>query len=394
MVYLDNNASTPVDPRVAELIDDVQRSHFGNPSSSGHADGSTAAEILEQARTRTADAIGSDRQSVIFTSGATEAIGLAFLGLALRAPAGRSDFVITATEHKAVFASAQLAARITGGQVRIARVDPHGSVDLDHLRSITDSSVLATAVMLANNEVGTINPIEQASACASAVGSLLICDATQAVGKIPVRDAFTQSDITVLSGHKIYGPKGSGALVANRHTQKLMEPISSGGGQERGLRGGTQNVPGIAGLGLALQLADKELDSDSERLRELTIELSGGLTRALELKEIPIPVVNGSSTSTLPNTLNLRFPGADADAVLASAPNIHASTGSACQSAATLPSHVLIAMGLDATEASECVRFSLGRFTSKAEIVLAIEQITNAVARVYRLSTKGQHYGS
>jgi cysteine desulfurase len=394
MVYLDNNASTPVDPRVVELVEDVQRTHYGNPSSSSHPTGLSAAEIVEQARNRVADATGSHRQSVIFTSGATEAIGLALLGLAMRAPKGRRDFVIVATEHKAVFASAQIAARITGGEVKVARVDADGTVDLDHLRSITDHSVLATATMLANNEVGTVNPVEQAAAIAHGSGSLLLCDATQAVGRIPVRQAFAQSDITVLSGHKIYGPKGSGALIADRHTQKLLEPISSGGGQERGLRGGTQNVPAIAGFGLAAQLADKELDSDSEHFYQLTSALASGIANGLRAQGLRAPIFNRARDSCLPNTLNLRFPGADAEAVLASAPRIEASTGSACQSAVDTPSHVLTAIGLDAEQAAQCIRLSVGRFTKPSDISLAVDEIVNAVARVYRLSNGGPPNGA
>lgn len=382
MVYLDNNATTPVDPRVAELVSDVLRQTPGNPSSATHLTGRLAAQLVDDARHKVAETLSASHQSVIFTSGATEAIHLAFLGLALSARGTRINFVIAATEHKAVIKSAELAARITGGEVRRAKVDREGHVDLDHLASISDESVTAIAVMLANNETGAINRATPIQAVAGSVGAHLICDATQAVGKTSVELDIAASDIAVLSSHKLYGPKGAGALIVNRHLQKHLTPVLAGGGQERGLRGGTHNVPGIAGFGLAAQLVSKEGESDRERIGALSEQLLDDLTSRLQSDGLGKPRLNGPVDERIKNTLNLRFVGADAEAVIASAPGVEISTGSACQSAVTTPSHVLTAMGLDPKAASECVRISLGRFTTNNDVQYAAKELADAIVRV------------
>lgn len=386
MVYLDNNATTPVDPRVAELVVDVLCGVSGNPASSSHRSGTRAAEVVDAARTQVAELLGEQRQSVIFTSGATEAIHIGLLGLGFSAQGQRRNFVIAAAEHKAVIASAELAARVTGGELRVARVDRSGVVDLEHFDSLVDETVVAAAVMHANNEIGSINPIPDVAHTAHEAGALLLCDVTQAVGKIPIATAVARADLSVLSSHKMYGPKGSGALVIDRHLQKTLQPVLAGGGQERGLRGGTQNVPGIAGFGLAAQVASKEGERDADRNRGMTNRIVMELSAFLAANGLPRPQLNGSVDDRLPNTLNLRFPGADADAVIASAPELEISTGSACQSAVTTPSHVLTAIGLSAGEVSECIRISLGRFTTEEDVNQAISDLAAAATRVYAVN--------
>lgn len=379
MVYLDYNASTPVDQRVLPAIVEAH-SAFGNPSSAHHVAGQRATELVEEARSRVAALVDRPMQDVIFTSGATEASVLAMLG-AMLASQDRPNVVVSTTEHKAVIAAAEVAVRLTGGEVRSARVGMDGIVDLDHLASLIDDSVALVAVMAANNETGVIAPVEFASAIARDAGAISFVDITQLLGKTAFEDEVSGADIMVCSSHKLYGPKGAGALIANRWIQKALVPIASGGGQERGLRGGTQNTPAIVGFGLAAELAMKERASDAARIGVLAAKLLG------ELRErVPDIEVNGIGAERLPNTLNVRFVGADAEAVMASMPDVHVSAGSACQSAVPTPSHVLLAMGLDGTAASESLRISLGRPTTSDEIHQAANSIVEAVARVRELA--------
>lgn len=379
MVYLDYNASTPVDQRILPaLVEAVDA--YGNPASSHHAVGQAAAECVEQARGRVADLVGRSPQDVVFTSGATEAAVLGLLGVMLGTPS-RPNVVVSPTEHKAILGAAELGARLTGGEVRFVRVDRDGVVDLGDIACVVDDTVAAVAAMAANNETGVIAPSAAIAEIANRAGALFFVDATQLVGKGPIDAVAAVADLMVFSSHKIYGPKGAGALVASRSVQKSIVPIASGGGQERGLRGGTQNTPAIVGFGLAAELAMKEQASDSARIRDLANELLTGLRI-----ELPNVHVNGGEADRLPNTLNLRFVGADAEAVMASMPEICVSAGSACNSAVPSPSHVLLAMGMSGTEASESLRISLGRPTTRDEINVAVTAISAAVSRVRELT--------
>ncbi|MDZ4232409.1 MAG: cysteine desulfurase family protein, partial [Dietzia sp.] len=326
MVYLDYNASTPVDQRVLPAITEAHEA-FGNPSSAHHSVGRVAAELVEEARSRVADLLGRPMQDIIFTSGATEAATLGLLGAMLGAPS-RPNIVVSATEHKAVLAAAELGVRLSGGEVRTVRVDETGLIDLTSLNRLVDESVAMVAVMAANNETGVVAPIAEVRSITKRSGVLNFIDATQLVGKASLGAAASAADLMVCSSHKIYGPKGAGALVASRSTQKMIVPIASGGGQERGLRGGTQNTPSIVGFGLAAELAMKEQGSDTARLGQLSSELLCELQRRVSGIR-----VNGGNAERLSNTLNLRFVGADAEAVMASMPEVHVSAGSACQSA-------------------------------------------------------------
>ncbi|MDG5771669.1 cysteine desulfurase family protein [Mycolicibacterium fortuitum] len=379
MVYLDYNASTPVDQRILVAVTESQCA-YGNPASAHHAIGKAAAERVEEARSRVADLVGRPAQDIVFTSGATEAAVLGLLGTMIGA-AGRPNIVVSPTEHKAVLEAAELGARLAGGEARVVRVDRDGVVDLDDLARLVDNSVAAVAVMAANNETGVVASAAEIAEISHRAGSLFFVDATQLIGKGPADAAAALADLMVFSSHKIYGPKGAGALVASRRVQKSIVPIASGGGQERGLRGGTQNTPSIVGFGLAAELAMKEQASDAARIGDLADALLTGLQR-----QLPDVYVNGGEADRLPNTLNLRFVGADAEAVMASMPEICVSAGSACNSAVPSPSHVLLAMGMSGTEASESLRISLGRPTTRDEVDVAVACISAAVSRVRELT--------
>lgn len=379
MVYLDYNASTPVDQRILPAIVETYRA-FGNPSSVHHAVGQAAAELIEEARGRVAGLVRRPSHDTIFTSGASEAAMLGLLGAVLGA-SGRPNVVVSSVEHKAILAAADLGARIVGGEVRWVRVDSNGLIDLADLERLVDESVSVVAVMAANNETGVIMPTDQIAAIAGKAGALMFADVTQLVGKRDLESVSASADLMVCSSHKIYGPKGAGALIAGRQVQKSLVPIASGGGQERGLRGGTHNTPAIVGFGLAAELAAKEQSGDTARIGRLTREFLAALEA-----QVPDIEVNGVRAERLSNTLNIRFRGADAEAVMTSMPEIQVSAGSACQSAMPTPSHVLLAMGRTSLEAAESLRFSLGRPTTSDEIQTAATSVAAAVDRVRGLT--------
>ncbi|KUI25577.1 cysteine desulfurase [Mycobacterium sp. IS-1742] len=379
MVYLDYNASTPVDQRILPAIAEAHGA-FGNPSSGHHAAGKEAAELVDEARSRVAALLERPAQDIVFTSGATEASVLAVLGMMLGAPR-RPNIVVSATEHKAVLHAADVGARLSGGEVRLVNVGADGVVDLQHLTSLVDNTVAVVAVMAANNETGVLGPVGQVASIAREAGAQTFVDVTQLLGKGALDGVAAEADIMVCSSHKVYGPKGAGALIADRRTQKAIVPIASGGGQERGLRGGTQNTPAIVGFGLAAELAMKEQSSDASRMGGLAESLLGALCDRVSDVE-----VNGGSAERLANTLNLRFAGADAEAVMTSMPNVFVSAGSACQSAVPTPSYVLLAMGMSSTAASESLRISLGRQTTERDVQEAVSSIADAVTRVRRLT--------
>ncbi|RVW06703.1 cysteine desulfurase [Rhodococcus spongiicola] len=384
MIYLDHNASTPVDPRVATTIVEAS-SEFANPASVQHRSGQAAAEVVEEARNHVADLAGRPARDVVLTSGASEAANLGIIGAALGGAPVRPNIVVAATEHKAILSAADVAAKLTGGEVRRARVERSGLVDLSHLAELIDDTVSVVALMAANNETGVLAPSRAAAELARHRGALLFTDVTQLAGKGDMANVVDCSDLLVCSSHKIYGPKGAGALIASRHIQRRLVPIFPGGGQEFELRGGTQNTPALAGFGRAAQLAAKEQPADAQRLAHLTDELLTGLR--LRLSDVE---VNGIEAERLTNTLSLRFRGADAEAVMTSMPGVAVSSGSACQSATPTQSHVLLAMGLTHQAASETLRISLGRPTTLDEIEHATDEIASAVVRVRELTTRSE----
>jgi len=380
LVYLDYHATTPVDPEVLEAMLPYLREVFGNPASASHQWGWKAQEAVEAARREVAALIGSSAREVVFTSGASESNNMAIAGVAERAPTDRRHIVVSAIEHKSVLeASAHL--EDSGWRRTVAPVHPDGRLDLDALRvAVTDDTALVS-VMAANNEIGTIEPLAEISAIAHARGALLHIDAAQAVGKIPLDVRSLGIDLLSLTAHKMYGPKGSGALFIRKGTD--VAPLIRGGGQERGLRAGTLNVAGIAGLGRACAVARKVMAQESVRLAQLRDRLLAGLTSNLEGVSI-----NGSMTHRLPNNLHVSFADVDGESLLVSIGDIAVSSGSACASASAAPSHVLSAI-MGGQVPAACIRFGLGRFTTEAEIDYAVSKFAAMVQHLRQVSVAG-----
>jgi cysteine desulfurase len=374
IIYLDNNASTAPDPAVVDALTKCLRRDIGNPASH-HVLGARAANRVEHARAQVAALTSCHPREVVFTSGATEADNLAVRGLweATRNQGSRDTVLIGATEHPAVLEAGN-ALRRYGARVVHIPVDSHGVVDLSALRSLADERTLLISVMAANNETGTVAPLAEVMSIGRTVGAFIHSDATQFVGRLSFDFAGLALDMASLSAHKMHGPKGVGALLVRRGVPLL--PLLHGGGHERALRSGTLNTPGIVGFGAAAELALARLH-EAARISQLRDRLHTALCSRLEGVSL-----NGHLADRLPNTVNLRFAGADAEAVMASMPQVACSTGSACSSAVPTPSHVLLAMGLDRQAADECLRFSLSRQTTEAEIDAAVEQVVSAVSYV------------
>lgn len=371
-VYLDYNASTPVDERVVEAMLPYFSTHYGNPSSKGHPFGWTAEEACENARDQLAELIGARSNEIVFTSGATEAINTAVKGVA-DAYSSRGRHVVTvATEHRAVLHSCT-ALEGGGCDVTYLPVDSEGRVDLNRLEDALRDDTVLVSVMWANNEVGTIHPIEEIAALVRPRGILLMTDATQAVGKVPV--SFEHVDLLACSAHKFYGPKGAGALaVRSRDPRVRITPLLDGGGHEDGRRSGTLNVPGIVGLGAAAEIAGTELEEFRARMTSLRDRLEDALS------QLPNAVVNVGEAPRLPQTSSIRFEGVRGADVMMSARDLAFSAGSACSSGSGKPSHVLTAMGLSEDQSLSTLRISLGRFTTEEEVDYAAERFTEAVA--------------
>ncbi len=375
-VYLDYNATTPVDPRVLERMLPYFTERFGNPASKGHTYGLEAEAAVEVAREQVAALLGAAPESLIFTSGATEALNLAIKGLAEASRPQGQHIVTVQTEHAAVLEACRALAR-RGWQVTYLPVDAQGRLDPDALEAALTPQTVLAVVMWANNETGVLHPIEEVARRTQARGVPLLVDATQAVGKIPV--SVEGIDLLVCSAHKFYGPKGAGVLYVRRHPPLRLMPLLNGGGHERGLRSGTPNVPAIVGMGAASELAAREMADESRRLQHLRDRLERELQAALT--EIRI---NGARAPRLPQTSSVTIPGVRADRLLAAVRTLALSAGSACGSGRGTPSHVLRAMGLSATDAQCTIRISLGRFTTEADLDYALEQLTAAVRRLRR----------
>jgi cysteine desulfurase len=373
-IYLDYNATTPVDPRVADHLIPYLTARFGNPSST-HAFGLEAHRAVEEAREQIAASLGVSPACILFTSGATESDNFAIQGLA-RWDARRDEVITFATEHPAVLETCAALGR-AGSTVRILPVTQDGQPDLDALAQAISSRTALVSVMAANNETGVLGHIAQVVSLAHEAGAYVHCDATQALGKIPFLPDALHLDVASFSSHKVYGPKGVGALYVRRSVKAQLQPLMHGGGQEQGLRSGTINAAGCVGFGLACALAASEMPAESVRVSVLRSRLEAGL-----LGIFPDAKVMGESAPRLPNTANVRLPGLDADAFLLATPSIAASTGSACASASPTPSHVLRAMGLSYDQAQECIRFSLGRFTTEEEVAETIKVIRGAIDRL------------
>jgi cysteine desulfurase len=370
--YLDYNATTPVDPRVVEACLPYLARHFGNPSS-GHAFGRAARDAVESARGSVADLLDCAPDEVVFTGGGSEADALAVRGVAL-ARRDRGDHVITqATEHPAVLAACDSLARLHGFRVTRLPVDRHGLVDPADLRGALTPGTVLVSIMHANNETGTLQAVADLAAIAHAGGALFHTDAAQSVGKIPVSARELGVDLLAVAGHKLYAPKGVGALVVRAGV--VLEPLVHGGGQERGLRAGTENVPYIVALGVAARLAAEAPPGEAARLRRLRDALHAGLDRRLPGRVH----LNGHPRQRLPNTLNVSVDGVVASEVLAALRGVAASAGSACHEGGELPSPVLTAMGLPAGRATSALRLSLGRWTGERDVERAADRVAAAV---------------
>lgn len=371
-VYLDYNATTPVDPRVLEVMLPLFSERFGNAAST-HVVGKAAHAAVDRARDQVAWLLGASQGEVYFTSGATESINLAIKGSVLGREGARSRVVTVATEHRAALDSCQASIQF-GASVKVLGVNSDGLLDLSELGDTIDNQTLLVSVMAANNETGVMQQIASIAALAHERGALFHCDATQAVGKAPFSMHGLDIDLVSMSAHKIYGPQGVGVLAATAAGASRLRPLVHGGGHERGIRSGTLNVPGIAGLGAAAEIAGTEMAADARRLEGMRNHLE----RAL-LETIPGTSVNGADAPRLPSTTNIRFAGADADLVMLLMPEVSVSSGSACTAASPAPSHVMLAMGLDYAAAQECIRFSLGRPTTPEDVAAVIPILASAV---------------
>ena len=377
MIYLDFNATTPVDPEVLEVMIPLFSQNFGNASSVQHAFGMAASELIENARGQIANLVGARSASVVFTSGSTEAINLGIRGVLPALPIGKKRILVAATEHKAVLESAYLGAQEHGLIVEEIPVLRNGTISLEALSKMMSDDVALVAVMHVNNETGVINPIKLLSEIAHKYGAIFFSDLTQSVGKVEVDIQTLGIDLGVCSSHKIYGPKGVGALFGDKRIMKSLAPLIVGGGHESGLRSGTQNVPGIAGFGAAAHIAKTRLIENQNKM----INLRKHFLNKLDTK-IQSSALNSLEADCVANTINLWIEGADANAVMTAMPNVCISSGSACQSAVPAPSHVLIAMGKDRTAASESLRFSFGNITSTSDLDRAVDELTRAVQHV------------
>ena len=377
-VYLDYHATTPVDRRVVEAMLPFFTETFGNPASSSHAWGWKAQEVVEGARREVAALIGATPREVVFTSGATESNNFAISGVAQRAPATRRHVVVSAIEHKAVLESAHRL-EAAGWRVSIAPVKADGRLDLEDLESLVTAQTALVSVMAANNEIGVLQAMPEIAAIAHRHGALVHTDAAQAAGKVPVNVDAMGVDLLSLTGHKMYGPKGCGALYIRRKTD--IAPLIVGGGHERGLRSGTLNVPGIVGLGKACAIAAAEMPTESIRLAALRDRLLAGLRASLDGV-----IVNGSLEHRLPHNLHVSFDGVDGESLLIGIGDIAVSSGSACASASAQPSHVLSALMGAEHVPSASIRFGLGRFTTDDDVAYAIEKFTAVVRHLRALS--------
>lgn len=379
-VYLDYNSTTPCDPEVVKAMLPFFTEYFGNAASRSHAYGWQAQEAVELAREQIASLIGSENKEIIFTSGATEAANLAIKGVFENYASKGNHIITTNIEHKAVLDTCRHLEK-KGAEITYLPVDPEGLINVRQMEDAIKPDTILIAVMYANNETGALLPVAEIGEVARKHHVLMFTDATQAVGKIPVNVNDDHIDLLAFSAHKLYGPKGVGALFVRRKNPrvKLIAQID-GGGHEKGMRSGTLNVPGIVGFGKACEISAIKMQQEAERLSKLRDHLENSL---LQLKEV---FVNGSRKFRLPHVTNLSFKDVQSDALMTSLnKDLALSSGSACTSALVEPSHVLKAMGLSEELAHSSIRFALGRFTTEEEIDFTIERVSQAVRQFKEL---------
>jgi len=382
-IYLDNHATTRVDPRVLETMLPLFSEQYGNPASKNHRFGWEAEELVKRARQQVADLIGASPREIVFTSGATESNNLALKGAAQACRESGSHLITVATEHKAVLDPLKRLEH-DGFRITVLPVDDEGLLDVSKLEAALTAETILVSVMAANNEIGALQPIAEIGRLCRARGVLFHTDAAQAVGKIPIDVEALAIDLVSISAHKLYGPKGVGALYVRRRNPSVrLEPQIDGGGHEHGLRSGTLPAPLVVGLGKACELCRQEMAAEAERLIQLRERLRVGImTRAPDVH------VNGSMIKRLPGNLNLGFYGVKGEALLLAMKDIAVSSGSACTTANLAPSHVLKALGLDDELADASIRFGLGRFTTVDEIDYAIDHVVDNVQRLRALSPR------
>ncbi len=380
-IYLDHQATTPCDPRVVEAMAPYWTREFGNAASRTHAFGWRAEEAVESAREEVARLVGADSREIVFTSGATESNNLVLQGVA-RACRERGDHIITCrTEHRAVLDPLD-ALEKEGFRVTRLPVDADGLIDLDELRAALDPRTILVSIMHVNNEIGVVQPLDEIGRLAREHGVLFHSDAAQSVGKLPLKVDALGVDLLSLTGHKLYGPKGIGALYVRRRSPALrLAPILQGGGHERGLRSGTLPVPLCVGLGRACGIAGQEHETDAKHVARLRERLWRRLS--LELDEVWL---NGHPERRVPGNLNLSFVGLEAQALLVALPEVALSSGSACTSANPEPSHVIRALGVGKARALGAVRFGIGRSNTEQEIDAVVELLVQQVKRIRAMS--------
>jgi cysteine desulfurase len=380
-IYMDNNATTRCDPRVVEAMLPYFTEHYGNAASRNHAFGWRAEEAVDQAREQVGSLIGASAKEIIFTSGATESNNLAIKGVAAMYRKKGNHIITAVTEHKAVIDPCKRLER-DGYQVTFLPVDKEGRVSAEQVAAaITDKTILVS-IMAANNEIGTLQPIQSLGKLCKQRGVLFHTDAVQAVGKVPIDVDEMGIDLLSLTAHKIYGPKGIGALYVRRKDPRVrLDPIIDGGGHERGMRSGTLPVPGIVGLGMACELCRKEMDVETKRLLVLRDKLKKGIEARLE-----DVYLNGHPTERLPGNMNLSFAYVEGEALMMGMKDVAVSSGSACTSASLEPSYVLKALGVGDELAHSSIRFGLGRFNTEEEVNYIIDHVVQAVNHLRDMS--------
>lgn len=379
-IYLDYQATTPCDPRVVEKMLPYFTEIFGNPHSRNHPHGWAAEEAIEKARSQVASLIGADPREVIFTSGATESNNLALKGVSAFYREKKNHIVTCVTEHKCVLDTCRHLEE-DGFSVTYLPVHPNGLIDLNQLREAIRAETIMVSIMAVNNEIGVIQPLAEIGKICREAGVFFHTDAAQAVGKILLDVEEMNIDLMSISGHKIYGPKGIGALYVRRKPRVRLQALINGGGQERGMRSGTLPTPLCVGLGEACEIAKNEMESESARLRILRDRLYAGLTS--QLKDV---YLNGDATARIPGNLNLSFAYVEGEGLMMGIKELSVSSGSACTSSSLEPSYVLRALGVEEEMAHTSIRFGLGRFTTEAEIDIAIEKVVTAVNKLREMS--------
>ena len=380
-IYLDNHATTPVDPRVLDAMLPYLKDKFGNAASRQHSFGWEAESAVELARKQIAKLINADHREIIFTSGATESINLAIKGVAYAYSSKGKHIITSRIEHKAVLDTCKRLEK-QGFKITYLPVDRYGLVDPDELKKAITGDTILVSIMFANNEIGTIEPIEEIGKICRERGVLFHTDAAQALGKVHIDVRSMNIDLMSMSAHKIYGPKGVGALFIMRRMPRIkLVPLIDGGGHEGGLRSGTLNVPGIGGFGKACEIAEAEMVDESERIKNLRDKLQFGI-----LNRLDDVYLNGHPERRLPNNLNLSFAGVESEALMMGMKEIAVSSGSACTSASVERSHVLRAIGLNEDLVASAIRFGIGRFNTEEEIDYAVEKVVEVVKKLREIS--------